>query len=655
MPRGAIEPPGRSAEPGAWAVVELSGCLGLGTGFLELMILLVWHRLDSATVLGALQMNRHFPWMVPVAHLSVFLACGLPMALAARFWSRRAARVAAIGGVGLSVFALLRIVPGLYTAAALLVGFGTARVLGPRLHAAIQRRAIRRRLRLGLAAGLSIMGGLGAYALDREVLLERRTLDGLPSADPGAPNVLLIVLDTVRADHLSVYGYERDTTPHLSRLAERGVVFDEARSAAPWTFPSHASLFTARWPHELGIAGDRPLDGLYPTLAEYLAGRGYATAGFVGNTYYCNSWYGLARGFAHYEDYYEENLLVSPTEALRSTALGRWLIRLVGTAYNVRPETVNTPKDAAKVNHDFLKWLAEYRQRERDPNRGGRLGAGAGRPFFAFLNYIDAHDPYITPPGFDRHFGLKPETLADIDTIRTWHQKRPSECTPRDIALVHDAYDDCLAYLDEQIGRLFDVLERDGTLARTLVIVTADHGEHLGEHGLHGHGKSLYSPEVHVPLIVVGSRIGLPAGRRVATPVSLRDIPATIINEIGVGLSARIPFPGLSLADYWRPAADGEAGPARPAGPILAQVAIRTQRAPQRRKNLAPAQLGPMASVLWGGKVYIRDALGGEELYDLADDPDETHNLAASPGARPSLSECRLTLDRLMGDERVSP
>ena len=134
--------------------------------------------------------------------------------------------------------------------------------------------------------------------------------------------MLLVVLDTVRADRLSLYGYGRDTTPNLARLAERGVVFNEARSAAPWTLPSHASLFTGRWPHELNVSGDRPLDGTFPTLAEFLAKHGYATAGFVGNTYFCNSWYGLNRGFFHYEDYYEQNIIISPGEALRCYGAG---------------------------------------------------------------------------------------------------------------------------------------------------------------------------------------------------------------------------------------------------------------------------------------------------------------------------------------------
>ena len=123
----------------------------------------------------------------------------------------------------------------------------------------------------------------------------------LPPAD--SPNVLLIVLDTVRADHLSLYGYHRATTPMLERLAKRGIRFDEVRATAPWTLPSHASMFTGRWPHELGVEWMTPLRGKFPTLAEYLGSHGYATAGFAANTLFCSYDTGIDRGFTHYEDY----------------------------------------------------------------------------------------------------------------------------------------------------------------------------------------------------------------------------------------------------------------------------------------------------------------------------------------------------------------
>ena len=147
-------------------------------------------------------------------------------------------------------------------------------------------------------------------------LKERRELcRPLPPGDP--PNVLLIVMDTVRADRLSLYGYHRPTSPALEALAKGGIRFDEARATAPWTLPSHASMFTGRWPHELDASWRTPLGTKFPTLAEYLGSRGYATAGFVANVEYCSSEFGLDRGFTHYEDYAFE-----PMTPLRLCFLG---------------------------------------------------------------------------------------------------------------------------------------------------------------------------------------------------------------------------------------------------------------------------------------------------------------------------------------------
>ena len=171
---------------------------------------------------------------------------------------------------------------------------------------------------------LGTVAALACFSYGRELLSEHRALRRLPAAIPGAPNVLLIVLDTVRADALSLYGYDRDTSPNLVRLARGGVRFEQARATAPWTLPSHASMFTGRWPHQLDIGTFRPLDARSPTLAEVLGARGYVTAGFVANPIFCHADYGLARGFLHYED-----IPVSPLEILRSTLLGERLLKII--------------------------------------------------------------------------------------------------------------------------------------------------------------------------------------------------------------------------------------------------------------------------------------------------------------------------------------
>src|SRR5262249_48372560 len=240
---------------------------------------------------------------------------------------------------------------------------------------------------------------------------------GRPVPPAGSPNVLVIVLDTVRADHLSLYGYERPTSPTLERLAQRGICFQEARATAPWTLPSHASLFTGRWPHELAVQWATPLGGTFPTLAGYLGQHGYATAGFVANTLYCSYDTGLDRGFTHYEDYVLQHL--SPFRTARLVDLSLKTVADLCVALSLsldmgvfRPwqESLlaslltrleaHDRKDAGSINREFLGWLS---RRER-----------SGRPFFAFLNYYDAHSLYLLPPGAVYRFGLKPRTQADF-------------------------------------------------------------------------------------------------------------------------------------------------------------------------------------------------------------------------------------------------
>ena len=604
-------------------IVALGAWFGLLTGLAELGLLMGQHTLNESTMLGSLQMNRHYHWMVPLSQLFLALIITLPMVVLAAWLPTRARRAAIFVNLALGTFSLLKMITGFYTGAAVVLALGAAwqltRWLDPR------SAGLSRLVKSSLPLLVGVVGLLGASSYDRFVLAERRAIASLPATAPGSPNVLLIVLDTVRADHLSVYGYHRETTPNLAKLARRGVAFEQARSAAPWTLPSHSTIFTGRWPRELGVAAGRTLDAKYPTLAQALTAKGYVTAGFVGNTYFCNSWYGLARGFAHYEDFYEQNVLISPDEALRCTAVGRWLIKLTGTAYNVRPGVSSNMKDAERVNRDFLKWQADH----------------PGRPFFAFLNYIEAHDPYTVPPGFDRHFGLKPETAADAELIRHWHSVDKAGVTPRQLTMVRDAYDDCLSTLDEQLGRVFEELCRRGILDKTLVILTADHGEQLGERGLYGHGQSLFHQEVHVPLILAGP--GIPSsGQFIPEPVSLRDIPATVVERLGTAESH--PFPGRTLARFW--GADPGGASAADAM-IYSETAIRPRNASKQRPGVPPALSGPVDSLVSDGLLYIRGPFWREQVFDLAGDPDEAHDLAGTPKVLPIQERCRAQLDRL--------
>jgi arylsulfatase A-like enzyme len=366
-------------------------------------------------------------------------------------------------------------------------------------------------------------------------------------------------------------------------------------------------MLTGRWPHELSVGWDRPLDGARPTLAEYLGGRGYATAGFVANTTYCSYETGLARGFAHYEDYD-----VTPRAVLLCSALVQRALNFADKHPAVeralalgaaRPPSAHR-KGAARINEDFLDWLS----------------ARGNRPFFAFLNYFDAHHPYLTPDreGEPAAFGRAPESADDFRTLRAWWGMDKRRLGPRERDLARDAYDRCIASLDRQLGRLLDELDRRGLLRETLVVVTADHGEHLGEQHLYGHGTSLYRPELHVPLVVLPP--GRESGRVVREPVSLRDIPATVVDLVGLGDGS--PFPG-------RPLSAGRPG----AEPVLSEVEAPPEDDPNRGES--PACLGPMTSLVGWGYHYIRNGDGREELFDLEADPGEAHNLAAAVSLEP--------------------
>jgi arylsulfatase A-like enzyme len=467
-----------------------------------------------------------------------------------------------------------------------------------------------------------------------------------PLPPSGSPNVLLIVFDTVRADHLSLYGYNRPTSPALDRLAKRGIRFDEARATAPWTLPSHASLFTGRWPHEFTVKWMSPLSLNFPTLAEYLGTHGYATAGFVGNTLYCSYDTGLNRGFAHYEDYLVElerfrlfraALLVDRACAEisvwglllnRSLDLGPfrpWLEALL------RPMLATGRKDARSINRGFLDWLSH----RREPRR----------PFFAFLNYFDAHSPYIPPENSTFRFGSAPLSEADFLLLNErWSAVDKLRLAPRYRLLVRDSYDNCISYLDERLGELFEELERRSVLDETLVIVTADHGEELGDHALFDHGESLYRPEIRVPLLIV---LPSPSQFRgvVSETVSLRDLPRTIVELAKPAFES--PFPGQSLAGLWRDPRPRAASGADDREGAISELSEPNPSVPSQGRS--PASRGALVSLAEGNFVYIRnEGDRTEQLFNQRDDPRELVNQAGVEAMKPVLNRLRQNLSRMI-------
>ena len=217
-----------------------------------------------------------------------------------------------------------------------------------------------------------------------------------------------------------------------------------------------------------------------------------------------------------------------------ASVINRLLKKYWGDTYDVIPRSKEHAKDAATVDRSFLAWLSWQRTRDR--------------PFFAFLNYNDAHSPYEVPDRSVPAFGLRPVSYVDRLTLKSWDTLDKTKLSQYHVQMAIDVYDDSISYLDRELGALLDELARRGVLDDTLVIVASDHGEHLGDHLLFFHGCSLYRQLVGVPLVIVDPK-GVPAGQVVVEPVSLRDIPATVVDLLGLARDA--PFPGRSLARFW--------------------------------------------------------------------------------------------------------
>jgi arylsulfatase A-like enzyme len=590
--------------------MRLAVWFGLLTGIGEVICLGI-----QKYLLGkSLFLGPHIIWMAPLADLSLFALLGLLLSALSRRWPRLAQmRIAVSLFAFFGFLSWLLIFPRLQAHAVLLLASGlavqTARLITPR--APSFQVFITQATRWMLAAVAALM--VGTYGWQQ--FAEARALGQLPPSALGAPNVLLIVLDTVRAQSLSLYGYPRSTTPRLERFAKNGVRFERTLSTAPWTTPAHASLFTGRFPHELSADWDVPLDATHPTLAESLRAHGYATAGFVANTIACGYETGLDRGFLHYEDFQ-----VTLPELIISSSLCRAVIHNPALRRLAGSHQIFARKTASDVNRDFLAWLS------RQPRR----------PFFAFLNYFDAHEPYLPPATFDTQFGAKTVNKSFSVTHRlrlAWRSDR-EQISPQENQTEINSYDGAIAYLDQQLGLLFDELERRGALANTLVIITADHGEAFGEHGRYTHGDSLYLTLLHVPLLI-SFPARVPAGASLVEPVSLRDLAATVMDLIE--LDGASPFPGESLARYW----NGARRLDDRASPLLSE----TNLAPLQPHKFPPGARAEMKSLVLGGYHYIRNHDGCEEVYNIVNDPLELRDAASSEAGRRMIEDSRKFLN----------
>jgi arylsulfatase A-like enzyme len=388
-------------------------------------------------------------------------------------------------------------------------------------------------------------------------------------------NVLVVLMDAARASHLGCYGYDRPTTPEIDRLAREGVVFERAYAPAPFTVASVSSMWTSLYPdaHHYGVRHDASLPPEHTTLAEVLAEREVATAGFVANPS-GGAPFGLARGFGEFHHLYEDG--------------GDRSFSIPG---------------APEFRPGLRRWLEQVR----------------GRRFFGYVHYIEPHFPYDPPPPFDLMFGSDEPLAPAVRRDDTWVRRvnagrvRPS---PEEVRHLVRLYDGNLAFVDREIGWLRRTLEELGLLENTVIVVTSDHGEDLYERGLIGHGGLVNEESLHIPLVV-----RFPAGRglaglRIGGLVDLLDVAPTLADLFEVPASS--------------PGARGFQG--RSLLPLLAGAEGKSAvlgRTMQERPTYA------LSDGTWKLVYSVRS--GRTVLYDLARDPEERQNVAADHPRRAEL------------------
>jgi arylsulfatase A-like enzyme len=436
------------------------------------------------------------------------------------------------------------------------------------------------------------------------------------SSPANAQNVLVVVVDSLRADHLSTYGYSRPTSPNISRVANEGMLFENAVAASSWTLPSHASILTGLYPHDHHADGEGANFGQgYPTIAEALKSLGYRTAAFSANTGTFSRERGFGRGFIHFEDDFQ-----TWGSTLGQTFYGGKIANRL-CQFHVTRDLLGR-LSAADITAHALHWI--------DSDR---------RPFFVFLNYYDLHDPYLPPDPYLHKYTKVKHPGGRFTLHWEWFEN----LTPEERAAAMAAYDGAINYVDIEIANLMQELKHRGLAENTLVIITSDHGEAFYEHGLMNHGNSLYRELIHVPLILWEPGM-IPAGKRISDPVSLNSLPATVLDLFGDNSQQQ--FPGASLRELWTEGArPGEFSP-----PI-------SEVAQMKWNPKYPNYYGPLESVTTSQWHYITGGNTGEQLFRCCDASPERPNLATTAdGTRMcELFRKELRMTARMGSEEKEP
>ncbi|MEQ8766784.1 MAG: sulfatase-like hydrolase/transferase [Planctomycetota bacterium] len=595
---------------GLWVVAG-----GIGGLFVQLFRPLISERMSGSGVLlagaiaiyGIVMLNHQVLRGVGMIDPASLLAAGGILACAGLFVLCLDRRLGQAGHAHFAAYALAilgTLIGGNFLRAAItpdpvsLEGIGmvaAAFVLAPAvagLITAVLRRVLRFGLPDSIATGFAALV-VAAIPFVAGVYFVRPSWIGIETTPrralnrPAKPNVVLVVLDTVRADRLSCYNAEARPTPNLDKLAAQGVRFPHAISTSPWTLPAHASLFTSTYPSRHGavhVDSDweaRPLGPQLPTLAETLTQYGYETSAIVANRGFLDPFYGLDRGFGWYEVLQPKSDGLFWNPIAQRTPLRRYY-------------RLNTNVLAPEVNEQALAWIDRRSESQK--------------PFFLFVNFMDAHgSPFL--PDFSDQVGGLGLTPGDIENLGEIQGGAASldENQRWDLATW---YTKEVQYLDDQLGQLFEDLKQREIWDDSLVIVTSDHGELLGEHGGVGHELYLDEEVLRVPLIVKYPRGTNPAD--VDHWVQTVDIAPEILRVASI--PAPETYQGI-LPGY------------RTDNPIAELFTNRTLRSINRNR------FGQDRTAIYSpeppGWKYI-SGTSEEQLFDLANDPQQAKNAAKS-------------------------
>jgi len=419
------------------------------------------------------------------------------------------------------------------------------------------------------------------------------------------PNVILVVMDTVRADHTSLYGYQRDTTPFLKELAKEATVYSHSLAVADMTLPTHATIFTGLYPRTHGAYFapptqplGRPLAERFTTMAEILKDHGYRTMALVANAAYLTPEMGLAQGFEVYD--------WRVPAVMEGSVWNPHLRNTVSQLFDrfVSPLDLDlSVRRAGEINADADRLLAE-------------LGKDDG-PYFLFLNYMDAHTPYSPPEPFRSAYPCSDRALVSnihLQRVVTGVVSGKRAVNQQERQCLESQYDAGIAYIDAQVRRFVDSLKARGQYENTLLIVTGDHGEALGNRNQVGHGGvSVYQEEIGVPLLV--KYPGRNGGQRDESFVSQVDMLPTVLDIAG------IPDPPNLAGTSLRKISSRDSRP-------LVSVSYPAEN----YGKLNPQYRRTEEAMLFGGKKLIVSSLGKREIFDLSKDCKEENNLYQSGG-----------------------